>query len=148
MNPSSVSEGAGATEMTVTATFSNASTYGSATTVTVSVGDAKDSATSGADYAAVTDFDIAIAAGASSGKGTFTLTPKQDYAIEGSEKITLGGTATGLTVNAASISLTDEAPPAIHLSVDPASVPEGAGATAVTVTATFSNSVTYGSAKT
>ena len=46
-SPSSVSEGAGATTVTVTATFSNSVTYNTAKTVTVSLGDGTDSATSG-----------------------------------------------------------------------------------------------------
>ena len=49
-SPSSVAEGADVTKVTVTATFSNKSTYGEATTVRVSVG-GSGSATSGTDYA-------------------------------------------------------------------------------------------------
>ena len=63
VQPSSVSEGAGATSVTVTATFSNGSTHATDTSVTVSVGAGADSATSGADYAAVNDFMIVIPAG-------------------------------------------------------------------------------------
>ena len=145
LNPSSVAEGAGDTTVTVTATFSNASTYEADTTVTVSVGAGGDSATSGTDYAAVTDFTVTIPAGRTSGSAPFTLTPAQDTLIEGSETITVGGAATGsLTVNGTSLTLTDDdGPPAINLSVSPSSVGEGDGATPVTVTATFSNASTY-----
>ena len=142
--PSSVSEGDNATEVTVTATFSNSSTYGADTTVTVSVGKSGDSATSGTDYGAVTDFDVTIAANASSGTATFTLTPTQDTLVEGNETLTVDGAATGLTVNGTSMTLTDDdGPPAINLSVTPQSVAEGAGDTTVTVTATFSTASTY-----
>ena len=67
MTPARVAEDAGATPVTVTATFSNAVTYDTATTVTVTVGDTGDSATEGVDYQAVASFTVTIAAGASSG---------------------------------------------------------------------------------
>ena len=144
LSPSSVGEGAGAKQVTVTATFSNASTYPTDTTVTVSVGDSADSATSGTDYAAVASFDVTIAAGRTSGNAPFTLTPVQDTLIEGNETITVGATATGLTVNGTSLTLTDDdGLPAVNLSLNPSSVGEGAGATPVTVTAAFSNASTY-----
>ena len=144
VNPATVAEDAGATAVTVTATFSNAVTYPTDTPVTVSVGDSADSATSGTDYADVADFTVTIPAGASSGTGIFTLTPTDDTLVEGNETITVSGTATGLTVNGTSLTLTDDdGDPVINLSVNPATVAEDAGATAVTVTATFSNAVTY-----
>ena len=149
VSPSSVAEDAGATTVTVTAAFSNVSTYETDTTVTVSVGADGDSATSEADYAAVTDFDVTIAAGASSGSATFTLTPVDDTLVEGNEAISVDGTATELTVNGASMTLTDDdGAPAINLSVAPSSVSEGAGTTTMTVTAAFSNANIYGDAKT
>ena len=80
VNPSSVSEGAGATEVTVTATFSNSSTYGTDRTISVTVGDANDSATSGTDYATVTGFDVTIAAGASSGRGDLHVDTDERHA--------------------------------------------------------------------
>ena len=64
--PSSISEGAKATSVTVT----------------VAVGDT-GTATSGTDYAAVSDFTITIAANKTSGTGSFTLTPTDDTALEG-----------------------------------------------------------------
>ena len=146
--PASVSEGAGGTTVTVTAAFSNRSTYAADMTVTVSVGDSGDSATSGTDYAAVSDFDITIPGGQTRGSATFTLTPAQDTVVEGDETIAVSGTNPILTVNGTRLTLTDDEGVAaanlvIDLSVDPASVAEGAGATAVTVTAGFSAAVTY-----
>ena len=144
VKPSSVAEDAGATPVTVTATFSAAVTYPSDTTVTVSVGDSADSATSGTDYTAVPDFDITIAAGESSGESAFTLMPTNDDLIEGDETIGVAGTAAGLTVAGTDVTLTDDdGAPAISLSVKPSSVAEDAGATPVTVTATFSTALTY-----
>ena len=146
--PASVGEGDGATPITVTATFSNATIYTTAETVTVSVGDGSDSAAEGGDYAEVAAFDIAIPAGSSNGSATFTLTPTQDTLVEGDETITVSGTHPVLTVNGTSLALTDDdsvaaADLVIDLSVDPASVAEDAGATTVTVTAEFSTAVTY-----
>ena len=147
-SPSSVAESASGTTVTVTAAFSNSSTYGAAKTVSVTVGDSGDSATSGTDYAAVTGFDVTIAAGKTSGTGTFTLTPTDDTLVEGNETISVDGASTGLTVNGTSVTLTDDdTPPAIDLTVKPSSVAESASATSVTVTAAFSNSSTYGAAK-
>ncbi len=85
----------------------------------------------------MSDFTVTIGANATSGTGTFTLTPTQDVLGEGDESITVGGTATGLTVTAASLTLTDDetASTAVTLSVNPASVGEADGATAVVVTA-------------
>ena len=148
-NPSSVSEGAAATSVTVTAQFSNTNTYTAEKTVTVTVGESGDGATSGTDYSAVADFDIVIAAGKTTATGTFTLTPKDDTLVEGNESLSVGGAATGMTVNGGSVTLTDDdGAPAVNLSVNPSSVSEGAAAAGVTVTATFSNTSTYAAAKT
>ena len=142
VNPARASENDGATPMTVTATFSNSSTYDTDTTVTVSVGDGSDSATEGVDYQTVANFTVTIAAGASSGSAPFTLTPIDDTLAEGDERISVDGTATGLTVNGAHVTLVDD-DVVIDLSVRPARVAEDAGATPVTLTAAFSNAVTY-----
>ena len=148
VSPASVSEGAGDTQVKVTVSTGGV-TFKAKRTVTVSVGKSGDGAESGTDYAAVTDFDVTIKAGDTSGSATFTLTPTQDTLIEGNETITVDGAATGLTVNPASMTLTDDdGPPVINLSVDPTNVLENAGATTVTVTATFSNTSTYLTAKT
>ena len=148
VNPSTVSESASGTTVTVTAQFSNSSTYAAAKTVAVTVGKNGDSATSGTDYTAVTGFNVSIAAGQTSGTGTFTLTPTSDTLVEGNETITVSGTS-DLTVNGTSLTLTDDdTPPDIDLSVSPSSVAEDASGTTVTVTAQFSNSSTYGAAKT
>ena len=149
LNPSSVGEGDGETQVTVTATFSNDTTYASDTTVTMSVG-GSGTATSGTDYAPVADFKVTIAANATSGKGTFALAPVDDTLIEASETIGIAGSAAGLTVNGADLTLTDDdvpaAPPTpatVSLSAVPSSVGEGDGATQVTVTAAFSNGSAY-----
>ena len=134
--PSSISEGASATSVTVTATA--ASALATARTVTVSVGDT-GTATSGTDYAAVSDFTITIAANATSGTGSFTLTPTDDTALEGDETIGVSGTSSeAATISGTTLTLTDDDLPTIALATVPANVKiaEGAGLTSVTVRAT------------
>ena len=148
LSPTRVGEGAGATTVAVTAAFSGGGTYAADRTVTVSVGGG-GTATSGTDYAAVADFDVTIAAGRTSGAATFTLTPTQDTLIEGDETIGVAGTAAGLTVTGAELTLTDDdGAPSVDLSLSPSTVAEGAGATTVTVTAAFSNGSTYAADRT
>ena len=76
--------------------------------MTVSVGAGADGATSGADYAAVSDFKIAIAAGQASGSAPFTLAPINDDLVEDDESISIAGTSPGLTVSGAGVALTDD----------------------------------------
>ena len=134
-NPAKVSEADGATTVTVTAA---SSAHSVARTVTVSVG-GSGTATSGTDYAAVSDFTIALAKNATSATGTFTLTPTQDTLAEGDETIVLAGNVEGVNAKLTGTNLTltdDDAAPAVTLSASPASVSENGGATTVTVTAT------------
>ncbi len=133
--PDSVDEDAGATEITVTAALNGTTRYPDQKTVTVSVDD--DSATSLADYTAVTDFTITIAAGAASGTGSFTLTPVDDSLDEPDETIDVTGTSAGFAVTSDVITIADDdVTLGATLSVDPAIVGEGAGATTVAVAAT------------
>ena len=100
-------EGDGGTTVTVKAA-TDGDTFKTDRTVTVSVGASGDSADSGTDYAAVSDFTVTITAGQTSGTGTFTLTPTDDTEIEGDEAITVAGASTGLTVNGTSVTLEDD----------------------------------------
>ena len=137
-NPSSVSEGASATSVTVTATA--ASSISSARTVTVSVGQT-GTAAPGSDYAAVTDFDITIAANATSGTGTFTLTPIQDIRFEHDETIGVDGSSPNAIVTGAKLTLTDDEKGAVTLSLNLPVVSEDSSARPVTVTATAAASI-------
>ena len=107
VSPATVGEGAGETEITVTATVNGSTRYVDAKTVTVSVG-GDGTAISGTDYDAVANFDITIAAGAASHTGTFDLTPTDDDLHEGSETIEVTGTSNALTITKASITLEDD----------------------------------------
>ena len=143
VSPTSVAEDDDATTVTVTATLDGSATRPGATAVTVSV--SGGTATSGTDYAAVSNFTVTIPKETASGTATFTLTPTQDAIAEGDESIDVTGTATdGLTVTKAEMTLTDDdtAAASITLTVSPTSVAEDDDATTVTVTATLDGSAT------
>ena len=123
-----MSEGAGQTTVTVTGTLDDAART-TATSVTVSVGG--DTATAGTDFDTVSDFPLTIAAGATSGTATFRLTPTDDNLDEDTETLTVSGATDGLTVDSATLEITDNdtASTKVTLSVDPDAVSEGAGET-------------------
>ena len=131
VNPSTASEATSRT-ITVRAALTTAATFVTSRTVTVTVGAAGDGADSGADYDAVTDFPITVAAGTSSGSAAFTLTVKSDLLVEGDETITVSGSTTdGRTVDAATLTLRDAAlapgrAVTLALAVSPTTVSEGA----------------------
>ena len=108
--------------VTVTATYSPANTYDHDKTVAVSVG-GSGNATSGTDYTAVSNFNVKISAGQTSGTGTFQLTSTDDSVYEGNETIGVAGTATGLTVNPATLTLNDNDSAAV--TINDASADEG-----------------------
>ena len=120
--PSTVAEDAGATVVTVTATVNGSTRYVDAKTVTVSVGGG--TATSATDYAAVTNFDITIAAGAASQDGSFTVTPVDDDLDEANETINVTGTLTDITITPATVTLTDDDDP-VSFSIADAEATEG-----------------------
>ena len=120
--PSTVAEDAGATVVTVTATVNGTTRYVDAKTVAVSVDD--DTAASPADYAAVSGFNITIAAGAASQTGSFTVTPVDDDLDEANETIDVTGTLTGITITSATVTLTDTDAP-VSFSIADAEATEG-----------------------
>ena len=107
VSPSAIAEGAGETGVTVTATVTGSTTYGSDVTVTVSV---TGSGTPDAvDFGAVSGFDIVIPAGADSATGTFKLTPTADAIDESDETVTVSGVANNKArVTPATLTLTDD----------------------------------------
>ena len=106
-SPSRVSETAAPTEVSVTASL-DAGARATDSTVTVTVGASGDSATEGSDYAFVSTLAITIPANETSGQTTFTLRPQNDAIAEGAETITVGGRASGLTVEPATLTLSDD----------------------------------------
>ena len=98
--------------------------------MTVSVGEPDDSAASGTDYEAVSNFKVTISSGQTSGTGTFTLTPTDDNVAEYDETLTVSGTS-ALPVMSAELELTDDdAAPEITIAAVLPSVIEASDATA------------------
>ena len=137
--PTTVSEGAGATPIEVTATL-DAGARTVPTTVTVEVTGSGDP--DAVDFASVRDLKIMIAAGATSGRWTFTLTPDDDDVAESSETLTVDGSS-DLPVTETTVTLTDDdvASDRIVLSASPARVSEEGGAVGVRVTASLNGAV-------
>ena len=133
--PSTVTEGAGTTAVEVTATL-DAGARAEDTRVTVSVSGSGDP--EAVDFTPVQDFVILIAAGATSGRGAFNLTPHDDDVEEVGATLTVSGSAV-LPVSAASVAITDNdvASDGIALSASPAVVSESAGNVSVRVTASL-----------
>ena len=113
--PAEVGEADGATTLTVTATVNRAALT-TATGVTLAVGDSADTATATTDYTAGTAPTLTIAANARTGTATLTLTPVDDTSTEDDETVTVKGTASGLTVSGAQVTILDDDEPAITLS--------------------------------
>ncbi len=136
--PSTVSEGAGETSVVVTVTL-DAGARTVSTTVTVEVTDTGDP--DAVDFTAPQHFVIPIAAGATSGRGTFILVPEDDNLEESSETLTLAGMA-DLPVTDTSVTITDNdiASDGILLAASPSVVSEGGGAAPVRVTASLNGS--------
>ena len=136
----SVSESAGATTITVTASL-NGNALAADTTVAVSVGDSGDSAVSGTDYTAVTDFQVTIATGLTTGTNTFELTATNDTIDEPDETVSITGSVTGFTVMGAAVEITDDdAAPAVTLLLSDASIGEGGGIATVTASLNHASS--------
>ena len=115
LNPASVTENGGAQTITVTAAL-DGTPRATATDVTVSR--TGGTATSGTDYAAVSDFTITIPAASTSATGTFSFAPTDDTVAEGAETVILTGSATGLGSATATLTITDDDEPAITLAFE------------------------------
>ena len=137
VNPTSVGEGAGQTNLQVTGTL-NGDTRTSATVVSLSI---SNGTASTADYNSGTA-QLTIPENQQSGTAILSFTPVDDSDDENSETVSVGGTATsGLTVNSATVTIIDNdgtnPSTRIALSVSPTSVGEGAGQTNLRVTGTL-----------
>ena len=131
VNPSSVSEGAGTTSVTVTGTL-NGLPRDTETEVNVSVAGVTATA-EGTDFATVDAFTLTIPANSRSGTATFDLTPTDDSIQEVAETISVSGmNDDGLTVSAATLNITDNDAPQYTLTVNSTTIDEDAGTTTVT----------------
>ncbi len=106
VDPASVGEEDGETEITVKAAVNGTTRYTDAKTVTVNVGGG--TATSGTDYREVPDFNITIGAGAESATHTFTLILTDDKIHEGDETINVTGISGSITVTDATLTIEDD----------------------------------------
>ena len=138
VSPTRIQEGATGAAQAVTVT---AELDGDAreenTQVAVSV--SGDTAVAGTDYTAVPEFTFTIAAGRTSGAGTFTLAPIADNLDGPDVTVTVTGTTTsGLPVEPESgLTVTiedDDDAPAATLVLDPDSIVENGGVSTVTAT--------------
>ena len=141
VSPDAVSEGAGATPVTVTAAL-NGGTRAAATPVTVTVG--SGTATADTDFEAVTGFTITIPANSASHTGSFVLTPTQDTVDEPDEMVEVNGTTTipGDAVTDARVEIADDdAAPTVTLSLSDTSIGEAGGVATVTASLDHASSV-------
>ena len=94
--------------------------------MTVTVGASTDTATEGVDYANVSTLEITVPANATTGQTMFTLSPENDAIAEGAETISVTGRTNGLTVEPATLTLSDNdtASRVVTLTVEPESVSE------------------------
>ena len=138
LSHSELSEGSGATEVTVTATVAGGALVEDLP-VTVAVSGSGDAGAVG--FAAVPDFPLTMPARHTEATATFTLTPTDDGTAAADETVTVAGTASlpWIAVTPATIGLldNDEVSTALLLTATPGTIAEGAGATEVTVTATL-----------
>ena len=109
------------------------------TEVSVTVGSPGDTAVEGTDYQTVGDLTVTIDAGETEAETTFTLQPVNDGTAEGAEQITVDGSASGLAVNSATLTLNDDDVESteVTLTLDPDEVDEAGGSRAVRVTGTL-----------
>ena len=154
VDQASLGEGDGVATVTVTATLSRA--WSLNTPVELSISDAGTAEQAeGRDYTAEWTGQLTIAAGESEGSATLLVSVNDDNLAEGdiAETILLEGTSAvsgganetaDLDVAGTEITLTDNdvAPTSITLTVDTANLDEGAGETAVEVTATLGDGST------
>ena len=97
----------------------------------IEVGQFGDSATQGADYAAVADLTLTIDAGDTSGSASFVLTPLNDAIDEPDETLSIRGSssAVGLSVVAMTVTIEDDDVRGVTLSETSLDVGEGSSGT-------------------
>ena len=137
VSKSSISEGASATSVTVTAAFESSWLFASDQEVSLTQ---KRAGGVGATWTSLSS--ITIPAGANSASASFTVSPQDDKYDTSDGKVSVSGstTETGMDVKEAYITLADDDPtPVLDLSVSVSTISEAAGDTSVTVTARHTN---------
>ena len=125
VDPASIVEGSGQTNVTVTATL-NGDTLTENATVIVAIGEAS-TATRDVDYSAIFNPLITILAGAREGSTQFSILAIDDGLAEGNETIKLIGVINELTGSEAEITLVDEAAPPEPMEPDDSALAFAAG---------------------
>ena len=136
VTPDSVSETAGGTPLSVTATIQGDSRLLEQLPVALSVADG--TATEGEDYTAVPVM-LYIPAGQASATAPVVLFPVDDAVAGGDVTVQVTGSAQGVAVTPATVTITDDEtlPTGVALTVSPGEVREDAGPTGLEVTATL-----------
>ena len=134
VNPTRLSEGAGATEITITATL-NQAPRNVATVLSLSVGESGDTALEGTDYATVGSLTLTIGASQTTGTTAFQLNPTDDDLDEGNESLTVDGSVSGLSVTSTSVTIRDDDTAGVTVSPMTLTVAEG-GSSSYTVVLT------------
>ena len=133
LSPAKVGEEDGDTAITVTVALDGASTFAADQTISISVGQAGDSAASDTDYTGVAAFDLTLSAAESSGEQAFTLTPTSDDVDEDNETLTVAGTVAGLTISNATLTIEDDDTRGVKVSRPTLTLEEGGSAGTYTV---------------
>ena len=121
VSPDRVDENAGSETVTLTARLDGAArTTDTDVAVTVSSGTAEV----GTDFAAVSGFTLTIAAGDTEATETISFSPENDSLDEGDETVTIGGTAAGLRVDEATLTVIDDDDRGVSASVAALTVDE------------------------
>ena len=147
VNPSSISEDDGPTQVTVTAQVTGEVRFSSEHTLSVSVRDSGPD--SGVRFAPVSDFSVTIPAGAPSGASTFEIVPTNNNIFQPDGEITITSSS-ALVTDAVTIPLTndDDAPAGIVLSATPSIVSEDAGSTQITIEAALQGGTAFSAQQT
>ncbi len=136
-DPSTITEGDGATSVTVTATIGSGTTFAETKTFLIEVsGSGNDDVV---DFTSVSSFSIVFAPSQSVSTATIQIVPLEDDEDTKDETITLSGTDPSISRPAVIQLLDNDTAPMILLSADPGSVRENDGETDITVTATLQN---------
>ena len=126
VSPDRVDENAGSETVTLTARLDGAArTTDTDIAVTVSSGTAEVVT----DFAAVSGFTLTIAAGDTEATETISFSPENDSLDEGDETVTIGGTAAGLRVDEATLTIIDDDDRGVSASVAALTVDEEGTAT-------------------
>ena len=137
LDPDTLAESGGITEITVTARLGSRASAD--IDLTLTLGGTANLEGSEADYNTTVLPVLSIAGGSTIGTAVISLTPVDDNIVEGTETITVSATASrGFTVvDVPELALgdDDEVPSAVTLQVTPDQLIEGSGEIAVTVTA-------------